>query len=202
MTEVKKRTRFGHRVLGGILTSIFVASGIWVGVVTTKVVSPSQGTVSDSDAVVSLAPYPHRLPVAYQLFRSKPVDALAISWFPGAYSAGTDWESNDLLEYQLCAEADNPQIICFTPEPATTIGEALAVRELAAEYGWTSITVVTSRYHAFRTNYIFDHCVSHNLNVELIYSDHPLGVMAWFKHIAYENAALVKAIFETRANCA
>ncbi|WRS29045.1 ElyC/SanA/YdcF family protein [Actinomycetaceae bacterium MB13-C1-2] len=53
--------------------------------------------------------------------------------------------------------------ICITPEPNTTVGEALGVDELSAEMGWDDIVVVTERSHLARAEHVFKSCTTGNI---------------------------------------
>ena len=50
------------------------------------------------------------------------------------------------------------RVLCFTPNPNSTRGEAEEVARLAARRGWDSIAVVTSNYHVFRSRILFRRC--------------------------------------------
>ena len=50
------------------------------------------------------------------------------------------------------------RLVCLTPRPATTRGEARAFAELAKREGWTSLTLVTSTYHLRRASLLLDRC--------------------------------------------
>ncbi len=50
---------------------------------------------------------------------------------------------------------DKNKIYITETQVDSTVDEALAVRELALEKGWTSLMVVTDPYHSFRARFIF-----------------------------------------------
>jgi uncharacterized SAM-binding protein YcdF (DUF218 family) len=54
---------------------------------------------------------------------------------------------------------DSPDVICFEPDPPTTIGEARNVADLATEWGWSHVTVATSRFHTSRSRLVFRQCL-------------------------------------------
>ena len=192
MTPRKRRT------LLWISTSIPLFAAAWVSVVTAHVVAPEQGSTRHADAIVSLAPYRDRLPMADELYRSRAGDALAISW-TGEHPLPPPGKEAT-LEQRRCTLTEDPHIHCFVPAPSTTLGEALRVKELADRHGWDSITVVTSRYHVFRTRHIFEHCLGPQVNVEVVYAPTPLSIGGWLYHIVYENVAYLKALLEA-ADC-
>jgi uncharacterized SAM-binding protein YcdF (DUF218 family) len=60
---------------------------------------------------------------------------------------------------RLCAGRRAPaSVVCFYPRPSDTRGEAEAFSRLAQERGWTSVVVVSSRYHIARARILFERC--------------------------------------------
>lgn len=62
------------------------------------------------------------------------------------------------LDQRHCGAADWP-VICFEPEPSTTRGEAMQLKRLMAENGWTTAAVLTVDFHAARSRFIFERCL-------------------------------------------
>ena len=58
----------------------------------------------------------------------------------------------------LCRGGQSFQVICFSPDPYSTRGEAEGVARLARKHHWRSLVVVTSRYHVFRSRILFKRC--------------------------------------------
>jgi uncharacterized SAM-binding protein YcdF (DUF218 family) len=50
------------------------------------------------------------------------------------------------------------RLICLTPRPAATRGEARAFADLAEREGWSSLVLVTSTYHVRRASLLLDRC--------------------------------------------
>lgn len=199
------RTYFGRdgkhrRIRSSMLIVLLLAASafIWVALVTSKVLAPTLGTGRHADAVISLAPSDSRLPTAVYLYSAGEADELAISWFPSRLSYEIVTPEWALLEDLNCRNATRDDIHCFTPEIDSTYGEALSVKKLVEERGWESITVVTNRYHVFRSEFIFEHVLPPTVDVEVIASPTDVTVIGWLRHVIYENAAFVKAIFETK----
>ena len=165
--------------------------------------SPSQGDVhSHSDAVVSLAPQAHRLPLAEQLVGEEVADTLVISYFPDDVSRGGSGAADDPVPVSnYCESGGREGIKCFTPEEAATIGEVYSISEMVAAESWDSLTVVTDDYHAFRTRFIFDQCLGDEVDVNVVFSDRDLNVAQWGYHLVYENAAFLKAALQTTFRC-
>lgn len=171
---------------------------LWIGFVSVKVLFPTPGSERHADVIISLAPGEHRLPKALELYGTGVADQLAVSWYPAiideAKEAGHSWAP---LENETCRDEADPLIHCFTPVLDSTFGEALTVRELAEQHNWNTITVVTSRYHAFRTKFIFERHLPRGTDLEVIAAPTDLAWSDWMHHVIYENAAIVKAIFES-----
>lgn len=199
---MRKRT-----IIGGTVVALIVG---WFIFATVNIYSPRQGNVdARTDAVVSLSPPPYRLPLAEELYSDGHADNLAISYVPvDPKHFSAEWVAAWEPAEAYCEDdtGDNQASIwCFNLEEISTRGEALALRELAAAQSWESVTVVTSRSHVFRTRHIFQQCVGDTLDVNVVYPEPDLSVemseQSWGWHIAYENAAFFKALYETTVGC-
>jgi len=92
----------------------------------------------------------------------------------------------------LCAgQQPGFAVVCFAPEPRTTLGEGRELRRLAAENGWQSVIVVTSTPHVSRARYIIGKC----FDGELVMVGTParLSVAGWAWLYAYHGAGYVKS---------
>ena len=170
---------------------------------TVNVLFPSQGEVqTDRDAVVSLAPQVHRLATAERLMDAGHADTLVISYFEGDVSGrDADGTYAEIPVSEYCESDQRGENVCFTPEEIATIGEAFAVRDIAQANSWDALTVVTSKAHAFRAHHIFERCLGQEIDVNLVYADPDLNVAQWGWRVVYENAAFVKAIWQTSTRC-
>lgn len=103
-----------------------------------------------ADAVIVLAGQPARLPVALELLERGVAPVLVIS-------DGLDprWTQAN----RLCRFGDPRRIVCLRPDPYSTRGEARLAARLARERGWSSLVVVTSRFHLFRARLLFERCL-------------------------------------------
>ena len=82
------------------------------------------------------------------------------------------------------------RLICFNPSPGTTQGEAEFVGRLAHKYHWRSIAVVTITPQASRARLRTERCFGGPVYVVTT----PIRLVSWPYQIAYEWAALVKAL--------
>jgi uncharacterized SAM-binding protein YcdF (DUF218 family) len=64
------------------------------------------------------------------------------------------------LEHPLCRSPRRKrlEVICFTPDPFSTRGEARTVGRLAARRGWRSLVLVTSTWHVTRARMLLRRC--------------------------------------------
>jgi uncharacterized SAM-binding protein YcdF (DUF218 family) len=59
---------------------------------------------------------------------------------------------------RLCKGNGPLRVVCFTPDPYSTHGEAENLGRLARRRGWRSLIVVTSNYHVTRSRLLFERC--------------------------------------------
>lgn len=60
---------------------------------------------------------------------------------------------------ELCNDSNLPiEVLCPTPEPDNTRGEAQIIGSIAEDRGWSTILMVTSDYHVNRAAALLDHC--------------------------------------------
>ena len=111
-------------------------------------------TPTKADAVVMLGGASKERLLDAMLVRSA-IDA------PYLVLSNTDTKGNATAD-EYCNTHSNraiyPDIICFTPTSMDTRGEADVVGQLATEYGWDSIVVVTSKYHVVRSERLIRQC--------------------------------------------
>lgn len=82
-----------------------------------------------------------------------------------------------------------PDIICFTPKPMDTRGEAVALAELATEYQWRNMIVITSTYHIKRAGLLMEQCV--NANVTMMSTAPQFNAWQWFRRFVIETGGLL-----------
>ena len=95
-----------------------------------------------------------------------------------------------LSGYRCPAPPPRVKLICFNPSPATTRGEAEFVGRLARKYHWQSIAVVTITPQASRARLRVERCFAGPVYVVTT----PIALTSWPYEIAYEWAAMIKAL--------
>jgi uncharacterized SAM-binding protein YcdF (DUF218 family) len=135
-----------------VATDLLVAA--WLAACIFLFVSPHEDSPpAHADAVVVLSGARNvRLDPALALIRRGIAPVLAIS---GAHQ-DTKWHK----ARRLCAAGrfDGARVVCFTPRPFSTRGEARAVARLARAAGWQRVVVVTSVFHVTRARLLFRRC--------------------------------------------
>ena len=85
-------------------------------------------------------------------------------------------------------------VICFTPDPYNTSGEAIFTAKLAAEHDWSHVILVSWNYHMVRARYIFSQCFAGDIIMRPVPRTYDkLGVLKWAWIYTYQYAALAKA---------
>ncbi len=86
------------------------------------------------------------------------------------------------------------EVLCFNPDPGTTVGEARFIGTMAAQRHWQSVIIVTTPDHALRAQLRVSRCFPGTISVATA----PLPWWDWFRQIPYQWAASAKAlIFQT-----
>jgi hypothetical protein len=140
-------------------------------------VVPASDGAGPVDAVVVLGgqEYKARLQTADVMLKKFPGSVVVVS-IPGGITCPPQ---------PLGASA----ILCFSPNPSTTQGEARTAAKLAAKYGWKSMEVVTTADQVWRAKLRFSRCWSGNLT--MVRSDS--SIYSRLRAVPYETAATIKA---------
>ncbi|WP_022869722.1 YdcF family protein [Yaniella halotolerans] len=198
-TSSRRPLRRALKIFAGV--AIIGAIG-WFAYASVNIVLPSQGALDDkADVVVSLAPQQNRLPMAKQLISDDVAETLLISYFDHDPMNHQMTAKDGVPLSRYCEDESENGVMCFTPAEDATIGEVHAISDLAQEHAWGKVTVVTDSFHAFRTRFIFEQCMDAEVDVNVVFSEQDLTASQWSWHIVYENAAFLKAAWQTTARC-
>ena len=121
-----------------------VAAGAVLG---TAVVWPPVPDVPQPDAVVVLAGDGARVPRALERMEQTAASTLVFAGQPDTAEGAA-----------LCTDPQPFEVVCLRPSPDNTRNEARATTRLASERGWTSLLVVTTRFHVARARLHFSRC--------------------------------------------
>jgi uncharacterized SAM-binding protein YcdF (DUF218 family) len=138
-----------------------------------------------ADAIVVLAGNASRLPAALQLAEEGVAPVLVVS---------RDETGRDPGRRRLCDArgGHSYEVICPQAVPFSTRGEARLVAGLAREKNWSSIVVVSSRYHLFRAERLFARCTDARLTMRGVGESSRTNAVAvpleWAKLVLAETA--------------
>jgi uncharacterized SAM-binding protein YcdF (DUF218 family) len=181
------RVRTAPRWLVRVVIAVVVVLALWAGLLYQVVQNPAVATPTKADAVVVLGPATaDRVTEAVALMDHGLAHTLVISNARGHAKADA-----------LC---HNPPtgwtVICFVPEPDTTRGEAEHIRGLVAAQGWSTLIVVTSRYHVSRARLIVKRCF--NGQLEVVAAPEDVTFVQWVYQYAYQSLGYIRAALHPR----
>jgi hypothetical protein len=102
-------------------------------------------------------------------------------------------EVDDYLRSLGAMDADYPaDVVCFHPDPVTTQGEAMYLREIGVQRGWTKATVLAYSPHVERARILLDRCWDGELAVTAV--DQPMNTGQAISTYFYQSGAMVKAV--------
>lgn len=138
---------------------------------------PTTGMPARVDAIVVPGGQGDRLDAALNLAKEGRARYLVLS-------------QGEYVPSQLCgSHISTAMVVCFSPNPDTTQGEAEATARLARQYGWHSIVLLTSPDQTWRAELRFRRCYSG----KIFGVTTPLPTYQWPFMIAYQWAATIKA---------
>lgn len=169
------------RRLVAILLGLFV---VWLAACYLVVLEPTVNKPAKVDAILVLGPpdVDGRVDEAYALAHAHLASTVVISV-----------QSDLQLQVKSACRNQNPdyQVICFQPDPSTTQGEAEEIGRLATQHGWTSIMVVTSKYHISRARMIVERCMPGK--VLMVAAPGKPSIAQWAYQFAYQTGGYLKA---------
>lgn len=98
-----------------------------------------------------------------------------------------------LMKRVCSSSTDSIEVICFSPDPSTTQGEAMFTQRMAEERHWKSVIVISWRYHLFRSRYIFGQCFDGAVVMRSVPRQYSTSPAFWIYQFAYQYGGLVKA---------
>jgi uncharacterized SAM-binding protein YcdF (DUF218 family) len=181
------RRRRGRRRVGLLLLALAAA---FVGASLYLFVWPPEDSPGHADAIVVLSgSRVERLPKALELRKRLAAPVLVIS-------GGFDRRWRQALALCRGRVRASFRVVCFTPRPSSTLGEAQEVERLARRRGWRRLVVVSSTYHVVRARMLFRRCV--DARVDVVGARPPL--LRWIAGVPNEWGKLVYQLTVER-NC-
>ena len=119
---------------------------------------------------------------------------LARAGFADTVLLSNPYPDDDPTMRAACQSSDRQvRIVCFTPRPSTTTGEALFTREQARAHHWSRVTVVSWRHHLFRAGVIFRQCLGIDVQLVAVPRTYHFSLGAWAFVYAYQFAGTTRA---------
>jgi hypothetical protein len=146
---------------------------------------PERGMQARVDAIVMLNGPGDRLPTALGLAWARRAPVVVIS------RGSPQWANGGNCAPQI----PGVRVICFSPDPATTRGEAEFTGRLAQRYHWHSIVLVTTTPQDTRARLRVRRCFPGSVYVMTA----PLRAYEWPYALAYEWGATIKALLLQRS---
>jgi uncharacterized SAM-binding protein YcdF (DUF218 family) len=103
----------------------------------------------------------------------------------------------DPVMKRVCTSTTRVEVICRSPEPMTTRGEAAMMRQLADQRSWNKIIVLSWRYHLPRARLIFRQCFSDEPGATVMAAvprRYQYSLLGWEFVYAYQWGGLAKAL--------
>jgi uncharacterized SAM-binding protein YcdF (DUF218 family) len=153
---VKGSVLSGRVALAILVVVVLVAGGATISSIR-LFSSPRTDGATHADAVIVLAGGgAARINRAEELLRAGVANTLVVS-----NGNRPTWPDG----YRLCTEPQAFSVVCPTPRPVNTRGEARTISKLAAGRGWRRLVVVTAGFHVTRARLLFSRCYSGHLEL-------------------------------------
>ena len=182
-----ERRRWPAR-LAAVLVLVFFA---WLAVCWAVLEHPRTEEPAVSDALLLLGPPDtQRMATAQELMERGIAPVLVIAT-PDAQPDDSPAMVQYYEDKEFCAPRADFEVMCFEPNPSTTQGEAIELRDLAAERGWDTVTVVTFKQHVPRARMILERCYGGELR--MVATDYEFTPLRAVLQYVYQSAGYVKA---------
>lgn len=183
--------RRSHRLRTACIGLVVLLVG-WLVLCWSVLEHPRVDTPAHSDALLVLGPPdPQRMATAQGLMDRGIAPTLVI--------ATPDPQEDDppaMVKYyndkDFCHPRTDYEVICFKPNPSTTQGEAIQLRDLAAQRGWDDVTALTFTQHVPRARMILGRCYTGELHMTA--TDYQFTWWRTVRQYAYQSGGYVKAL--------
>lgn len=105
-----------------------------------------------------------------------------------AISTGRDLDVGEAGD--LCTKPQQFEVVCFSPRPDSTRGEARALTMLARRNGWNEVVLVTSTYHVTRARILVERCFAGR--VDVVAASPPRRPLHWVAAVVHEWAGMLE----------
>lgn len=163
-------------------TAIFLGL-VLAAIATAYVATAPEGRTDDIDAVfVHAGGTGERVEKGVDIWRTAPAGTILILS-----------EAEPVEQMQQWCDAGDPAIRCTPPNPATTLGEAAMLDEIAREMALQRVAIVTSDYHLRRATLLDERCSS--VDVVPVSAGNEIGAITLIGKYLHEFGGLLALAF-------
>lgn len=175
-----------------VLIALALLGTLWLAVCHAVLDSPRVDPPRRSDALLVLGPPdPTRVAFAEDLVYNQHIADTVVFSTPDAQP----FDPPEMVQYytarSFCAPHEGVEVLCFKPDPSTTQGEAMKLRELAEQRGWKTVTAVTFTQHVPRSRLILERCFPGELRMSAV--DFNISGKNLLVQYLHQSAGYVKA---------
>lgn len=145
-----------NRPFGKIVAMGAISSGLSAIVGLFLYVAPASDAPKHADVLFVLGPPDGRMKYAEQLMDQG---------YAGTIVVSVPLNKDGNPSFDLCHERRASRIVCFSPDPFTTQGEARVLESLSQENGWNSADVLTAQFHISRARVMVQRCYKGDLSM-------------------------------------
>lgn len=187
---LRRHRTLRRALIVGVVTALLLGSAFWV-VGYFLFYRSHEDTLRRADAIVVLGgEHDGREQYGIDLARRGYAPVVLLS---DPYNRFEGKVPDPVMDRACAASTAAVQVICFVPEPGTTVGEAMFATRMAREHRWHSMIVISWRFHLVRARMIFDQCGADSVVMRAVPRDYPSSVLYWGANFAYQYAGLAKA---------
>ncbi|MEX3509032.1 YdcF family protein [Kocuria carniphila] len=182
-----KRRRWPARSAAALVLAV----AVWLAVCWAVLEHPRTDEPAMSDALLVLGPPDTQRMATAQGLMERGIAPVLVIATPDAQP----YDPPALVQYyedkDFCTPRTDYEVICFQPNPSTTQGEAMRLRDLAAERGWDTVTAVTFKQHVPRARMILERCYHGELRMSA--TDYEFAPLRTLRQYVYQSGGYVKA---------
>jgi len=180
-----------HRWLTLLVAALAVAVAGWLAVCWAVLEHPRTEEPAMSDALLVLGPPDTQRMATAQGLMERGIAPVLVIATPDAQPDDPPAMVQYYEDKDFCTPRTDYEVICFQPNPSTTQGEAMQLRDLAAERGWDTVTAVTFKQHVPRARMILERCYHGELRMAA--TDYEFTPLRTLRQYVYQSGGYVKA---------
>ncbi|PBB08536.1 S-adenosyl-L-methionine-binding protein [Kocuria sp. WRN011] len=174
-----------------LVAALAVAVAGWLAVCWAVLEHPRTEEPAMSDALLVLGPPDTQRMATAQGLMERGIAPVLVIATPDAQPDDPPAMVQYYEDKDFCTPRTDYEVICFQPNPSTTQGEAMQLRDLAAERGWDTVTAVTFKQHVPRARMILERCYHGELWMAA--TDYEFTPLRTLRQYVYQSGGYVKA---------